>query len=431
MSKINCYENAQSVIMRTAEIMGLEKWITEYLLQPQREIKVTFPVEMDDGRVEIYQGYRVQHNNALGPYKGGIRYHWNVDLDEVRALSMWMSIKCATVNLPLGGGKGGVICCPKKHNGNCPMSEAEIERMTRAFTRAIAQNIGADKDIPAPDVYTDSRIMGWIADEYAKSMGKPSNEVWGVVTGKALDNGGSLGRSEATAKGAQFVLREAVEKGYTPVKSLKGARVAIQGYGNAGSNLARLLSELDECNIVAVSDSKGAIYNSQGLDPQSVLKFKRSNPEETVIGYPDAEVMSNQELLELECDILAPSALENVITDENANRIKSKIVLELANGPTTPDADDILYKKGIVVLPDVLANAGGVTVSCYEWQQNLANEKWDAEKIYGLLEDAMRTNTSRVLDIAKQYNSSPRIGAYILAIGRISEKLKDTMPSQF
>jgi glutamate dehydrogenase/leucine dehydrogenase len=424
MSKINCYENAQAVIRKTAEIMGLEDWMTEYLLRPQREIKVTFPVEMDDGSVKICQGFRVQHNNALGPYKGGIRYHWDVNLDEVRALSMWMSIKCATVNLPLGGGKGGVICCPKKHNGNRPMSEAELERMTRAFTRAIAPNIGADKDIPAPDVYTDSRIMGWIADEYAKFMEKPINEVWGVVTGKALDNGGSLGRSDATAKGAQFVLREAVEKGYAPIKSLKGARVAIQGYGNAGSNLARLLSELDECNIVAVSDSKGAIYNSQGLDPQDVLKFKQSNPEGTVIGYPNTETITNQELLELECDILAPSALENVITDKNVNRIKSKIVLELANGPTTPDADDKLYKKGIVVLPDVLANAGGVTVSCYEWQQNLINEKWSAEKVYGMLEDTMRKNTSLVLETAKQYSSSPRIGAYILAISRISEKLK-------
>jgi len=427
MQKINPYENAQSVLKRTAEIMGLEEWITAFLLHPQREINASFPVEMDDGTIRIFQGYRVQHNNALGPYKGGIRYHWNVDLDEVKALATWMSIKCATVNLPLGGGKGGVICCPREHDGICAMSEGELERMTRAFTRVIAPNIGADKDIPAPDVYTNSKIMGWIVDEYAKVMKKPVNEVLGVVTGKSLDNGGSLGRSEATARGAQFVLREAVEKGHTSLENLEGARVAVQGYGNAGSNFAKLLHEQDGCKIVAVSDSKGGIYDPEGLNPQGVLEYKNSNAENTVVGYPNAKVITNHELLELGCDVLAPSALENVITDENVGRIKGKVVVELANGPTIPSADDLLYEKGTVVLPDVLANAGGVTVSCYEWQQNLANEKWSAGKVDTMLQDTMRTNASRVLETAGQYSVSPRLGAYILAIGRIAERIRATM----
>ena len=430
MEKINPHKNAQRIISQTAEIMGLEGWITECLLRPQREINASFLVEMDDGNVRLFQGYRVQHNNALGPYKGGIRYHWNVDLDEVRALATWMSIKCATVNLPLGGGKGGVICCPKEHDGMSAMSEAELERMTRAFTRVIAPDIGPDKDIPAPDVYTDSRIMSWILDEYAKAVGKPSHEVLGVVTGKALDNGGSHGRNEATARGAQFALREAIEGGFAPLKKLQGARVAVQGYGNAGSNFARLLHEQDGCRVIAVSDSKGGLYNPKGLDPQDVLEYKQSNPGKTLVGYPGAEVITNQELLELGCDVLAPGALENVITYENAANVKSKMVVELANGPTTPDADNMLYEKGILVLPDVLANAGGVTVSCYEWQQNLANESWSAEKVDGMLEENMRANTARVLETAKQYPVNPRIGAYILAMGRIAERVRGKMSEE-
>jgi len=427
MEKINPYKNAQRTISQTSEIMGLEGWITECLLSPQREIKASFLVEMDDGNMRLFQGYRVQHNNALGPYKGGIRYHWNVDLDEVRALATWMSIKCATLALPLGGGKGGIICSPKEHDGNPGMSEGELERMTRAFTRVIAPNIGPDKDIPAPDVYTDSKVMGWILDEYAKSVGKPSKAVQGVVTGKSLDNGGSQGRSDATARGAQFSLRAAIEGGFTPLKQLKGARVIVQGYGNAGSNFARLLHEHDSCMIIAISDSKGSIYNPQGIDPQNALKYKQSNPEGTVVGYPGAEVINNQEMLELECDILAPCALENVITKENAGSVKSKMVVELANGPTTPEADNMLYKKGIMVLPDVLANAGGVTVSCYEWQQNLANESWSASKVDSLLEKNMWANTAMVLETAKQYSVNPRIGAYILAIGRIAERIRQRM----
>ncbi len=424
MKKITPYDNAKKVIGNVAGKIGLESWITEILLHPQREISVSFPVKMDDGSVRVFQGFRVQHNDARGPYKGGIRYHWNVDLDEVRALATWMSIKCATVDLPLGGGKGGIICNPRGHDGIAAMSEGELERMTRAFTRAIAPNIGPDKDIPAPDVYTNSQIMGWIVDEYAKFVGKPSEEVLGVVTGKSLNNGGSVGRDEATARGGQFVLREAVEKGYTALKTLKGDRVVVQGFGNAGSIFARLVHEQDGCKVIGISDSKGGIYNPNGLDPRKILEYKQSSPDKTVAYYPDAEKVTNQELLELECDVLAPAALENVITDKNADKITAKVVVELANGPTTPEADSVLYEKGIVMLPDVLANAGGVTVSCYEWQQNLAKEQWSAEKVDGMLEETMRTNTSKVLETAKKYDVDNRFGAYVLAINRIAGKLK-------
>jgi len=424
MKKITPYDNAKKVIGNVAGKIGLESWITEILLHPQREISVSFPVKMDDGSVRVFQGFRVQHNDARGPYKGGIRYHWNVDLDEVRALATWMSIKCATVDLPLGGGKGGIICNPRGHDGIAAMSEGELERMTRAFTRAIAPNIGPDKDIPAPDVYTNSQIMGWIVDEYAKFVGKPSEEILGVVTGKSLNNGGSVGRDEATARGGQFVLREAVEKGYTALKTLKGDRVVVQGFGNAGSIFARLVHEQDGCKVIGISDSKGGIYNPNGLDPRKILEYKQSSPDKTVAYYPDAEKVTNQELLELECDVLAPAALENVITDKNADKITAKVVVELANGPTTPEADSVLYEKGIVMLPDVLANAGGVTVSCYEWQQNLAKEQWSAEKVDGMLEETMRTNTSKVLETAKKYDVDNRFGAYVLAINRIAGKLK-------
>ena len=418
---MNSFENAKHIVRKAAEIIKLEKWITDILLHPQKEISVSFPVKMDDGSIKIFQGYRVQHNNARGPYKGGIRYHWNVDLNEVRALAMWMSIKCAVADLPLGGGKGGVICDPKEHDNVKALSKNEIERMTRAFTRAIANDIGPEKDIPAPDVYTNSEIMSWVADEYAKYIRQPLEKVWGVVTGKPVEKGGSFGRENATARGGQFVLKEAIEKGYTVLKTLNGARVAIHGFGNAGSNFAKLIHK-EGCKIVAISDSKGGIFNPNGFNPEDVLKHKEKTG--SVSDYPKAEKITNHGLLEIECDILVPAALENVVTKENANEIKAKIILELANGPLTPEADDILFKKGIVVLPDILANAGGVTVSCYEWQQNLKNEKWSAEKIDKMLEKTMRTNTSLVLETAKKYNVNNRIGAYILAIQRIAEAVR-------
>jgi glutamate dehydrogenase/leucine dehydrogenase len=416
----NPHESAKEVIRNAAGIMQLEPWITESLLQPQKEIHVSFPVKMDDGSIKIFQGYRVQHNNALGPYKGGIRYHPNTDIYEVRALATWMSVKCATVDLPLGGGKGGVICDTKS------MSKQELEKMTRAFTRAIAQHIGPDKDIPAPDMYTNAEIMSWIVDEFAKATGKLIEEIYGVVTAKPLELGGSLGRKESTARGAQFVLRQAIkERLIYGLEKLEGAEVVVQGYGEGvGYPFARLLYGQDKCKIIALSDSQGGIYNPQGLNPEEVLKYKQANSKKTLVSYPGAESITNDALLKLKCDILAPAALENVITDENASSIQTRAIIELANGPTTPSADKILFKKGIVIIPDVLANAGGVAVSCYEWQQNLIREKWSAEMIDAKLEKKMQENASAVFATARQHKVDNRTGAYILAIGRIAEKMR-------
>lgn len=427
MGKINPFEDAQKEIRNAASRLNLATDITELLLQPQRETKVTFPVTMDDGSEREFVGYRVQHNNARGPYKGGIRYHWDVNLDEIRALATWMSIKCAVVDIPLGGAKGGVICCPRDHDGIRAMSESELERMTRTYTRSIIGHIGPYKDIPAPDVYTDERVMGWMLREYAEQTGWPIDMVRGVVTGKSLADGGSIGRDTATARGGQFVLRKAVEESYVELdngsRNLKDATVVVQGYGNAGSHFARFLYE-DGCRIIAISDSKGGLYNPEGLNPQAVLNYKNSN-NNSLVGYPYAEAISNKDLLELPCDILAPSALEDVITGANADRINAKIIVELANGPVTPEADEVLYRNGIMVLPDVLANAGGVTVSYFEWFQNCDGQRWSAEQVDHTLEQIMKSSTSQVFDTAERYSVNTRIAAYILAIGRIAEKIRE------
>ena len=409
------YENAKKVINKVAEIVNLDEFVKQRLLNPQREIKVCFPVEMDDGSVKVFTGYRVQHNNARGPYKGGIRYHWDVDLDEVRALSTWMSIKCAVVNIPLGGGKGAVACNPRE------MSRGELERMTRGFAKSLSPNIGPQKDIPAPDVYTNSEVMGWIVDEYAKVTGKDVNDVLGVVTGKSIEKGGSLGREKATARGGQFALRETVERGFSDISTLKNARIVIQGFGNAGSNFAGLIKE-DEAKVIAVSDSKTGIYNEEGLDVEKVISYKKENG--SLENYPEAKQITNKEILELDCDILVPSALQNVITKDNAGDVKARIIVELANGPLTSEADDILFDKGVVVIPDVLANAGGVTVSSYEWEQNLKKEKWTAEKVDSMLENTMKENSLKVLETAKEFNVNNRLAAYIVAINRISEAIR-------
>lgn len=423
MEKINPFMNAQKTIKEAAKILDINSEITEILLYPLKEISVNFPVKMDDGHIRNFKGYRIQHNNAFGPHKGGIRYHWDVNLDEVRALATWMSLKCAVVDLPLGGGKGGVICDPKEHNGIPAMSEAELERMTKGFVRAIANDIGPDKDIPAPDVYTNSKIMGWMVEEFAKVKNISLKEAYGVVTGKALEMGGSEGRDSATARGGQFVLREAIEKKISQVTTLKDARVVVQGFGNAGSHFAKLVYDEDQSKIIAVSDSKGGIYNPEGLNPHEVFDYKKSN--KTLEGYPEAKYISNAELLGLECDILVPSALENVITIENVEEIKTKLILELANGPLTPEADKVLYDKGVVVLPDILANAGGVTVSCYEWQQNLKDEKWDAKLIDTKLESTMKDSASKVFESAKKYNINNRIAAYVVAVEKLANKIKE------
>ena len=419
MVQTNPYKTAKDLISQAAEKVGLENWIKEILLSTHRELKVTLPVEMDDGSIKLFTGYRVQHNHMMGPFKGGIRYHWDVNLDEIRALATWMTIKCSVVGIPLGGAKGGVICNPKD------MSDKEIEKMTRGFVRRIAPFIGSSIDIPAPDVYTNAKIMGWIADEYNKCTSKKD---WAVVTGKPLSMGGSEGRNEATAKGGLFVLEEAVRVKYVKgLDSIKDKRIVVQGFGNAGMNFAKFAYE-DGAKVIAVSDSSGAIINKNGLDIPELIKHKEKTG--CVIDFKDSDNSTNQDILEQDCDILVPAALENVITIQNVNDVKAKLILELANGPTTPEADRILHQKGIVVMPDVLTNAGGVTVSYFEWKQNLSKQNWSKEKVNAKLKDVMSENTSLVIGMARKHRVSPRLGAYMLAVSRIKEKAKNELDAK-
>ncbi len=405
----NPYQVALKQLEIVAQKMKLDPDIHEVLKLPKRVLEVAIPVRMDTGRIKVFRGFRVQHHDALGPYKGGIRYHPKVCLDEVRALAMWMSMKCAVVGLPYGGGKGGVICNPKE------MSVGEIERLTRRYTSEIMEIIGPYRDVPAPDVYTSGREMAWIFDTYSKAKGYA---VPGVVTGKPIEVGGSLGRKEATSRGVTITVREAAKR----IKlDLAKTTCAIQGYGNVGYHAALLQEELGS-KIVSVSDSRGGIYNPDGLDPAAVKQFKSKN--RTVVGYPEAEKITNAELLELDVDILIPAALEGQILAENAPKIKAKIVGEGANGPTTPEADDILYEKGTLLVPDILANAGGVTVSYFEWLQNLTRESWTLEKVNGKLEERMVTAFKTVYDVGKREKVHMRTAAYIVAVERIANAIK-------
>jgi glutamate dehydrogenase (NAD(P)+) len=403
---LNPFEIAQQQFDSAAEQLKLESWMREVLRRPKRQLIVSIPTRMDDGSIKVFEGYRVQHNLARGPAKGGIRYHPSVTLDEVKALASWMTWKCATVNIPYGGGKGGVICDPKN------MSLRELENMTRRYASEISLIIGPDRDIPAPDVYTNAQTMAWIMDTYSMTVGATQ---LGVVTGKPLQIGGSQGRAEATARGVQFVTREACRERSI---SLKGAKVAVQGFGNAGSVAARLLSE-DGASIIAVSDSSGGILNPKGLNITAVLAHKESTG--SLRGFRDADSISNDRLLELECDILVPAALENQITLANASRIRAKIVAEAANGPTTPGADEVLHKNGVFLIPDILANAGGVTVSYFEWVQSLQAFFWEEAQVNHHLEKVMTRAFNEVLSIAKKFNVHMRAAAYILAVGRVAE----------
>ncbi|HDG61582.1 MAG TPA: Glu/Leu/Phe/Val dehydrogenase, partial [Thermotoga sp.] len=357
MSK-NPYEIFLEQLERASKVLKLKGDIVEMLKHPERVIEVSIPVKMDDGSIKVFTGWRSQHNTALGPTKGGIRYHWNVTKEEVMALSAWMTFKNAVMNLPYGGGKGGIRVNPKE------MSEGEVERLSRTYIQRIYKYIGPEEDIPAPDVYTNPQIMAWMMDEYSKLVGKFSP---GVITGKPLIVGGSKGRKTATARGGFFVLREALKVRGERFEDMKAA---IQGFGNAGSNAAIYLYEAG-VKVVAVSDSKGGIFKEDGLPIPDVVKHKKET--RSVIDFPGARNITNEELLELNVDILVPAALEDVITEENAPRVKARYILELANGPTTPEADEILTSKGVMILPDILANAGGVTVSYFEWVQNLMN----------------------------------------------------------
>ncbi|HEY6238153.1 MAG TPA: Glu/Leu/Phe/Val dehydrogenase, partial [Thermoplasmata archaeon] len=371
----NPFETAKRQIDIVADLLKLDNGMREILKHPKRELTVNFPVRMDDGNYHVYTGYRVQYNMARGPCKGGIRYHPNVSLDEVRALAAWMTWKCAVVNLPYGGAKGGIICDPKH------LSRGELERLTRRFASEISPIIGPEMDIPAPDVYTDSQTMAWIMDTYSMQRGY---SVPGVVTGKPIELGGSQGRGEATGRGCAYVIREAAPHAGLKVK---GGRVAVQGFGNAGSVAAKILYDELGAKIVAVSDSQGGIYKADGLNPHAVEEHKKKTG--SVIGFPGTKSITNEDLLECKTDILVPAALENQITKKNADKIQAKIVAEAANGPTLPEADAILHEKGITILPDILANAGGVTVSYFEWAQDIQGYFWDLADVNKRLERVM------------------------------------------
>jgi glutamate dehydrogenase (NAD(P)+) len=402
----NIWAVAQQQFDHAAEKLDLDDGMRRVLRVPQRELTVNFPVTMDDGEVRVFTGYRIQHNVSRGPAKGGIRYHQDVTLDEVRALAMWMSWKCACVNIPFGGGKGGVIVDPKK------LSIREVEGLTRRFTTEISPLIGPDRDIPAPDVNTNAQTMAWMMDTFSMHHGYT---ISGVVTGKPISIGGSLGRNEATARGAVFTLLQASAALRRP---LSGARVSIQGYGNAGSIAATLLAD-EGASIVAVSDSTGGIHDPSGLDPSRVSAWKREHG--TVVGFPGSEEISNQQVLEVECEILVPAALENQITRQNAPRIRAGIVAEAANGPTTPEADEILHDRGVFVIPDILCNAGGVTVSYFEWVQDMQSFFWTEERINESLKGIMDRAFESVHTMSTRHEVDMRTAAYMVAVARVAE----------
>lgn len=402
----NPFQNALRQFDWCADILKLDAKVRSLLRKPLFEHNAVLKVLMDDNSTKSFEAFRIQYNNARGPFKGGIRFHPEETIDTVRALSAWMTWKCALLDLPLGGGKGGVVCDPKK------LSKSELERITRAYVRAFASFVGPEHDVPAPDVGTDAQVMAWFVDEYEKVVGKHQ---FGVVTGKPVGLGGSLGRGDATARGGWYVLQDAV-------KQLKGKRVAVQGFGNAGYFAAFLGKNLFSAKIVAVSDSKGGIFSEKGLDAKAVLDHKEKTG--SVANFPNTKSISNEELLELDVDILIPAALENVITEKNASKIKAKIVAEFANGPTTPEADKVFEKKNIIVIPDFLCNAGGVTVSYFEMVQNAYGYYWDENDVHEKLNKKMVDAYRSVADTSKKYKITLRQAAYVIAVQRVVQAMK-------
>jgi glutamate dehydrogenase (NAD(P)+) len=408
-NEMNPFKMAQQQLDTAAKLLKLEPKMLAFLREPMRVYEFDIPVKMDDGSAKTFHGFRVQYNDARGPCKGGIRYHPAETIDTVKALSAWMTWKTAVVGIPLGGGKGGIICDPKK------MSAGELERMSRGYIRAVGPQLGAWKDVPAPDVYTNAQTMAWMLDEYEKmfQVHEPA-----MITGKPLELGGSEGRNDATARGTVFTIREAAR--YLKMDLTK-ATVAVQGYGNAGSFAAILMKEAG-AKVVAVSDSSGGIYNAAGLDPKAVLAHKEKT--DSVQNFPGAQNITNAQLLELQVDILIPAALENQITKANADSIKAKLVAEAANGPTTPDADDVLYKKKIFVIPDFLCNAGGVTVSYFEWVQNLYGYYWPADEVYAKLDKIMTSSFKEVLKMSIEKKVNMRVAAYLVAVKRVADAVR-------
>ncbi len=403
---INPWAVAQQQFDLAAERLNLDPGLRQVLREPRRELTVHFPVKMDDGKVQVFTGYRVQHNLGRGPAKGGIRYHQGVTLDEVKALAMWMTWKCAVVGIPYGGGKGGVVVDPKK------LSLKEVEGLTRRYATEISLLIGPEKDIPAPDVNTNAQTMSWIMDTYSMHVGYT---VPGVVTGKPIALGGSEGRNEATARGTVFCIVEAAR--HLGI-NLKKSTVAVQGFGNAGSIAARLIVD-EGATVVAVSDSTGGIYAPDGLDIARVVAWKAEHA--TVQGFPGARDVTNAEVLEVPCDILIPAALENQITPANAGNIKAKLVAEAANGPTTPEADEILYRNGVFMIPDILCNAGGVTVSYFEWVQDLNRDHWTEEVVNDKLKVIMTKAFAEVLAMREREQVNMRTAAYLVAVQRVAD----------
>lgn len=404
----NIYAMALEQLDHVAKVMHLDPNIHEYLKYPKRELTVSIPVRMDDGTLKVFTGYRVQHNQALGPSKGGLRFHPDVTLDEVRALAMWMTWKCSVVGLPYGGAKGGVIVDSKK------MSKGELERLTRRFTAEINFMIGPEKDIPAPDVYTDAQVMAWIMDTYSMEKGY---SVPGVVTGKPICIGGSQGRKEATARGALYTMQEACKH---LKMNLKGSKAIVQGFGNAGSIAAKLLSD-EGVVVVGVSDSSGGIYNEKGLNVDEVIKIKGETG--SVMHYSNASKVDRREILLQPCDILVPAAYENQIDEEYARKIHAKIIAEAANGPTTPEADRILHERGVFLIPDILANAGGVTVSYFEWVQDIQALFWSENEINNKLKEIMTRAFANVLKVSLDRKIDMRTAAYVVGVGRVAEAL--------
>ena len=411
MSQLNPFAIAQQQLDEAAERLGLDKGVHEFLRWPIREYHFTLPIKMDNGSTRVFKGYRVQYNNARGPTKGGLRWHPEETIDTVRALAAWMTWKTAAVDIPLGGGKGGITCNPKE------LTDSEKERLARAFIRAVGRELGVHRDVPAPDVYTTPQIMAWMMDEYEAMVGQSHP---GMITGKPIAIGGSQGRGDATARGGVYCVREAAR---ALNLNLTEATYAIQGFGNAGQFAATLHEEiLGGGTLLAASDSRGGVINKNGLDAKALVQHKLETG--TVAGFPGAEAISNEELLELECDVLYPAALESVITANNAGNVKAKIVCELANGPTTPDADKILFEKGVYVLPDFLANAGGVTVSYFEQVQNTYNYYWSLDDVHRQLDRKMTDAFVAVHEMSQKSKAHNRLAAYMVAVTRVAEACK-------
>ena len=403
----NPFQNAMSQLDKVTKVKKFDEEFILKLRQPDRDIRVSIPVKMDNGSTKIFEGYRVEYNNACGPYKGGIRYHQDTEINEVKALAFWMTIKCAVANIPMGGGKGGITVNPRE------ISKNELERLSRGWVQKMADNLGPKKDVPAPDVNTTPEVMAWMSDEYEKITGDKTRATF---TGKPLDKGGSAGRGPATGLGGFYVFDSLRAQLNLPEK----CKVVVQGFGNVGLNAAQIFTSHGH-SVIAISDSKGGIYNENGLNLEKLIEHKKKTG--SLADFQNSKNLSNQKLLETKCDVLIPAAFENQIDDTNADKVSAMVILELANGPVTPEADEILFKKGIVVIPDVLANSGGVTVSCFEWEQNLKNENWSEQEVFDKLLKMMDDAAQKIFKKAKENNTDLRRGAFILALERIEEKM--------